>query len=129
MCKTFLESISDMYNAVYHNTSILISERGEILGKYRKMHIPHDPRFFEKYYFTPGDAPAPGLSQSPTSPINHDEAGFHIHNAKHADIGLLICWDQWFPEAARITALRGEQDGLPYLLPWTHDSAGPGGHR
>lgn len=85
---------------VFHNTSILIDSSGNIVGKYRKMHIPHDPRFFEKYYFTPGDS---------RDESNNEDTGFHIHRSKHADIGMLICWDQWFPEAARVTALRGAQ--------------------
>lgn len=84
---------------VFHNTSVLIDAGGRIIGKYRKMHIPHDPRFYEKYYFTPGDMRAG----------NDKDAGFHIHHARHADIGMLICWDQWFPEAARATALHGAQ--------------------
>lgn len=79
---------------VYHNTSILIDHHGQIAGKYRKMHIPDDPRFFEKYYFTPGDAQ--GLA-------------WQTQQTRHATTGILICWDQWFPEAARLTALRGAQ--------------------
>ena len=75
----------------YHNTSIVINEVGKILTKYRKMHIPDDPGYYEKFYFTPGDL------------------GFKSVKTKFGRIGLLICWDQWFPEAARLTALKGAQ--------------------
>ena len=75
----------------YHNTSIVINEKGEILSKYRKMHIPDDPGYHEKFYFTPGDL------------------GFKSIKSKYGNIGPLICWDQWFPEAARLTALKGAQ--------------------
>ena len=75
----------------YHNTSIVINEKGKILSKYRKMHIPDDPGYHEKFYFTPGDL------------------GFKSVKTKFGKIGPLICWDQWFPEAARLTALKGAQ--------------------
>ena len=75
----------------YHNTSIVISEKGKILSKYRKMQIPDDPGYYEKFYFTPGDL------------------GFKSVKTKFGKIGPLICWDQWFPEAARLTALKGAQ--------------------
>ena len=75
----------------YHNTIIIINEEGKILSKYRKMHIPDDPGYYEKFYFTPGDL------------------GFKSIKTKYGNIGPLICWDQWFPEAARLTALRGAQ--------------------
>ena len=75
----------------YHNTSIVIDEKGKILSKYRKMHIPDDPGYYEKFYFTPGDL------------------GFKSVKTKFGKIGPLICWDQWFPEAARLTALKGAQ--------------------
>jgi N-carbamoylputrescine amidase len=75
----------------YHNTSIVISEKGKILSKYRKMHIPDDAGYYEKFYFTPGDL------------------GFKSVKTKFGKIGPLICWDQWFPEAARLTALKGAQ--------------------
>jgi len=75
----------------YHNTSIIIDEKGKILSKYRKMHIPDDPGYYEKFYFTPGDL------------------GFKSIKTKYGNIGPLICWDQWFPEAARLTALKGAQ--------------------
>jgi len=78
-------------DGLYHNTlAVLDPERG-YLGKYRKMHIPHDPLFEEKYYFTPGDL------------------GFRVFDTAGVRIGTLICWDQWFPEAARLTALQGAQ--------------------
>ena len=75
----------------YHNTSIIIGENGNILTKYRKMHIPDDPGYYEKFYFSPGDL------------------GFKSVKTKFGKIGPLICWDQWFPEAARLTALKGAQ--------------------
>jgi len=75
----------------YHNTSIIISEKGKIISKYRKMHIPDDPGYYEKFYFTPGDL------------------GFKSTKTKYAKIGSLICWDQWFPEAARLTVLKGAE--------------------
>ncbi len=76
---------------VYHNSLIVINTDGEILGNYRKTHIPDDPGFYEKYYFTPGD----------------EDSGFQVFKTEFGTIGTLICWDQWFPEAARITALKG----------------------
>ncbi|MDP1994467.1 MAG: carbon-nitrogen hydrolase [Ignavibacteria bacterium] len=76
-------------NGLYHNTAIIINSDGKILGTYRKMHIPDDPAFYEKYYFTPGDL------------------GFKAFQTKTGKIGTLICWDQWYPEGARLTALQG----------------------
>ena len=76
---------------MYHNTCILIDGNGEIAGQYRKMHIPDDPRFYEKYYFTPGDL------------------GWAVLDTGDVKVGMLICWDQWFPEAARLATLRGAQ--------------------
>jgi len=76
---------------IYHNTAIVIDTDGSIAGTYRKMHIPDDPCFFEKFYFTPGDT------------------GFKSFSTRYGKIGVLICWDQWFPEAARLTALSGAQ--------------------
>ncbi|WP_428390144.1 carbon-nitrogen hydrolase [Mucisphaera sp.] len=78
---------------LFHNTSVMISPGGEIVGTYRKMHIPDDPRFYEKYYFTPGDAPD----------------GFRVQSTRFVKTGMLVCWDQWYPEAARLTALRGAE--------------------
>ena len=74
---------------VYHNSCLIIENNGEVVGHYRKMHIPDDPGFYEKYYFTPGDL------------------GFTVTKTSVGNIGVLICWDQWFPEAARISALKG----------------------
>ncbi len=76
---------------LYHNTAAIIDADGSILGLYRKMHIPDDPLYFEKFYFTPGDC------------------GFRAWQTRFAKIGVLICWDQWFPEAARLTALQGRK--------------------
>ena len=76
---------------LYHNTAVVLDADGGFLGKYRKMHIPEDPFFHEKYYFTPGDL------------------GYHVFKTRYANIGVLICWDQWFPEAARLTALQGAE--------------------
>lgn len=74
---------------LYHNTTAVIDEKGEYLGKYRKMHIPDDPNYYEKFYFTPGDL------------------GYKVFETKYGKLGILICWDQWYPEAARITSLMG----------------------
>ena len=76
---------------LYHNTAAVIDADGALLGRYRKMHIPDDPRYQEKFYFTPGDL------------------GFRTWNTRYGHIGVLICWDQWYPEAARLTALGGAQ--------------------
>ncbi|MEI7551838.1 MAG: carbon-nitrogen hydrolase [Verrucomicrobiota bacterium] len=76
---------------LYHNTAVIIDADGKLLGRYRKMHIPDDPLYYEKFYFTPGDT------------------GFRAWSTKYGRIGVLICWDQWYPEAARLTALRGAE--------------------
>lgn len=76
---------------IYHNTVVVIESNGEIAGKYRKMHIPDDPGFYEKYYFTPGDL------------------GFEPIDTSLGRLGVLVCWDQWYPEAARIMALKGAE--------------------
>ena len=76
---------------IYHNTTAVIDADGAYLGKYRKMHIPDDPSYYEKFYFTPGDL------------------GYKVFKTKFATIGILICWDQWYPEAARITSLMGAE--------------------
>ena len=76
---------------LYHNTAAIIDADGTYLGKYRKMHIPDDPQYYEKFYFTPGDL------------------GFRTWQTKFGKIGVLICWDQWYPEAARLTALSGAE--------------------
>lgn len=76
---------------VYHNTVAVVDAGGEYLGRYRKHHIPDDPGYYEKFYFTPGDQ------------------GYKVFDTKYARIGTLICWDQWYPEAARITSLLGAE--------------------
>ena len=76
---------------LYHNTAAILGPDGGLMGRYRKMHIPDDPLFYEKFYFTPGDL------------------GFLAWKTEHATIGVCVCWDQWYPEAARLTALRGAQ--------------------
>jgi N-carbamoylputrescine amidase len=78
-------------HGLYHNTAAVIDADGSMLGIYRKMHIPDDPLYYEKFYFTPGDT------------------GFRTWDTKYAKIGVLICWDQWFPEGARLTAIQGAQ--------------------
>ena len=93
--KTGMTIIASLFekraSGLYHNTSIMLDEQGEIAGKYRKMHIPDDPLFYEKFYFTPGDL------------------GFQAFDTKHAKLGMLVCWDQWYPEAARLTAMQGAE--------------------
>jgi len=74
---------------IYHNTAVILDADGSLLGKYRKMHIPDDPLYYEKFYFTPGDL------------------GFPNFNTKFGRIGVLVCWDQWYPEAARLASLGG----------------------
>jgi N-carbamoylputrescine amidase len=76
---------------LYHNTAVVLDADGTLVGRYRKMHIPDDPLYYEKYYFTPGDL------------------GFQSFHTRHARVGTLVCWDQWYPEAARLTALRGAE--------------------
>src|SRR6185437_9387161 len=76
---------------LYHNTAVTLDSDGTIAGIYRKMHIPDDPLYYEKFYFTPGDL------------------GFPSFQTRYAKIGALVCWDQWFPEAARLAALSGAQ--------------------
>jgi N-carbamoylputrescine amidase len=85
---------------IYRNSAAIIDADGSLLGVYRKLHIPDDPLYYEKYYFAPGDAVSvPGALRS--------SDGFAVWQTKYAKIGVLICWDQWYPEAARITALLG----------------------
>ena len=76
---------------LYHNTAVVIERDGSIAGKYRKMHIPDDPAYYEKFYFTPGDL------------------GFEPIQTSVGRLGVLVCWDQWYPEAARLMALRGAE--------------------
>ena len=78
-------------SGLYHNTAVIIDADGRLLGIYRKMHIPDDPLYYEKFYFTPGDT------------------GFRAWQTRYGRIGVLICWDQWYPEAARLTALQGAE--------------------
>jgi len=78
-------------SGLYHNTAVIIDADGSVLGLYRKMHIPDDPLFYEKFYFTPGDT------------------GFRAWDTKFGRIGVLVCWDQWYPEAARLTAMQGAE--------------------
>jgi N-carbamoylputrescine amidase len=78
-------------SGLYHNTAAIIDADGSLMGVYRKMHIPDDPLYYEKFYFTPGDT------------------GFRAWDTKHGKIGVLICWDQWYPEGARLTALQGAE--------------------
>ena len=78
-------------SGIYYNTCVTINEKGKIISKYRKIHIPDDPGYYEKFYFRPGDL------------------GFKNVKTKYGEIGSLICWDQWFPEASRLTALKGSE--------------------
>jgi N-carbamoylputrescine amidase len=89
---------------IYHNTTAVIDADGTYLGKYRKMHIPDDPNYYEKFYFTPGDL------------------GYKVFKTKYATVGILICWDQWYPEAARITSLMGAEILFyPTAIGWAKD--------
>ena len=89
---------------LYHNTSVIIERDGSIAGIYRKMHIPHDNKFYEKYYFTPGDL------------------GYKSFDTSAGKIGTLVCWDQWYPEAARLTALKGAEIIIyPTAIGWQPD--------
>ena len=86
---------------VYHNTAVVLDADGRLLGRYRKMHIPDDPLYYEKYYFTPGDL------------------GFRTFDTRFGRVGVLVCWDQWYPEAARLTALQGASVLLyPTAIGW-----------
>ena len=78
-------------SGLYHNTAVIIDADGKLLGVYRKMHIPDDPLYYEKFYFTPGDT------------------GFRAWETKFGKIGVLVCWDQWYPEGARLTAMQGAE--------------------
>ena len=91
---------------LYHNTAVVFEKDGTLLGKYRKMHIPDDPGFYEKFYFTPGDL------------------GFHPIDSSVGKIGVLVCWDQWYPEAARLMALAGaELLVYPTAIGWDPDDS------
>ena len=91
---------------VYRNSAAIIDADGTLLGVYRKMHIPDDPLFNEKFYFTPGDATTDDRID-PIGQVARQASGFRVWRTRYANIGVLICWDQWYPEAARITALLG----------------------
>jgi N-carbamoylputrescine amidase len=86
---------------IYRNSAAVIDADGALMGAYRKMHIPDDPLFNEKFYFTPGDGPVVGAASI--------IPGFRVWRTRYATIGVLICWDQWYPEAARITSLLGAE--------------------
>ena len=89
---------------LYHNTAVVFEKDGSVLGKYRKMHIPDDPGFYEKFYFTPGDI------------------GFKPIDTSVGRLGVLVCWDQWYPEAARLMALAGAEMLLyPTAIGWDPD--------
>ncbi|MFN2190607.1 MAG: carbon-nitrogen hydrolase [Candidatus Promineifilaceae bacterium] len=95
---------------LFHNTAVAIDADGSYLGKYRKMHIPDDPLYYEKFYFTPGDL------------------GYKCFSTRYAEVGVLVCWDQWFPEAARLTALRGaEIIFIPTAIGFTSEALSPSG--
>ena len=91
---------------VYRNSAAIIDADGSLLGVYRKMHIPDDPLFYEKYYFTPGDAAIDDRGDR-IATVAKQASGFRVWKTRFANIGVLICWDQWYPEAARITSLLG----------------------
>jgi N-carbamoylputrescine amidase len=91
---------------VYRNSAAIIDADGSLLGVYRKMHIPDDPLFNEKYYFVPGDTAHDDRIDA-IGEIAKQASGFRVWKTKYANIGVLICWDQWYPEAARITSLLG----------------------
>ena len=89
---------------LYHNTTAVLDADGQYLGKYRKMHIPDDPGYYEKFYFTPGDL------------------GYKVFKTRFGNLGILICWDQWYPEAARITTLKGAEILFyPTAIGWHKD--------
>ncbi|MFZ1120950.1 MAG: carbon-nitrogen hydrolase [Candidatus Binataceae bacterium] len=93
---------------IYHNTAVVMDTDGRLAGRYRKMHIPDDPHYYEKFYFTPGDL------------------DFTAHRTAHATVGALVCWDQWFPEAARLVALAGAQIVFyPTAIGWERGEVEP----
>jgi N-carbamoylputrescine amidase len=93
---------------VYHNTAVVLDADGRLAGRYRKMHIPDDPHYYEKFYFAPGDL------------------DFTAHRTAHATVGALVCWDQWFPEAARLVALAGAQIVFyPTAIGWERSEVEP----
>ena len=103
---------------VYRNSAAIIDADGSLLGVYRKMHIPDDPLFNEKYYFVPGDAAHDDRIDA-SGDVARQASGFRVWRTKYASIGVLICWDQWYPEAARITSLLGADILLyPTAIGW-----------
>jgi len=110
---TIVGSIFEKRSAgIYHNTAIILDAKGKLVGKYRKMHIPDDPLYYEKFYFTPGDL------------------GFQSFATKYANIGTLVCWDQWYPEGARLTALKGAQILFyPTAIGWHRKEKKPFGQK
>lgn len=105
-------------NGVYHNTAVVLERDGSLAGLYRKMHIPDDPGFYEKFYFTPGDAR-----------FNDGRSGFSPIDTSLGRLGLMVCWDQWYPEAARLMALAGAEILIyPTAIGWdqTDDPAEQG---
>ncbi|SFR48451.1 N-carbamoylputrescine amidase [Marinobacter daqiaonensis] len=97
-------------NGVYHNTAVVFETDGTIAGIYRKMHIPDDPGFYEKFFFTPGDAT-----------FNNGQSGFTPIQTSVGKLGVLVCWDQWYPEAARLMALAGAEILIyPTAIGWDH---------
>jgi N-carbamoylputrescine amidase len=97
---------------LYHNTAAVLDGARGYVGKYRKMHIPDDPRYYEKFYFTPGDL------------------GFRTFSTQAAELGVLVCWDQWYPEAARLTAMRGAELLIyPTAIGWHPEEKGEYGER
>lgn len=95
---------------LYFNTTAVLDADGTYMGKYRKTHIPDDPLYFEKFYFTPGDG------------------GYKVFETKYAKVGVLICWDQWYPEAARLTAMKGAEVLIYPTAIGTIDEEGPEQH-
>src|ERR1700749_4052597 len=97
---------------LYHNTAVILEHDGKLFGKYRKMHIPDDPLYHEKFYFTPGDL------------------GFKAWETQRGKIGVCVCWDQWYPEAARLTALHGAEILFyPTAIGWHPAEKAEYGHR
>lgn len=97
---------------MYHNTTVVLDADGSLAGKYRKQHIPDDPGYYEKFYFTPGDG------------------GYQVFETRYARIGALVCWDQWYPEAARIASLMGAQVlFFPTAIGWADSQPEPLNHK
>ena len=104
---------------LYHNSAAVVDADGALLGVYRKMHIPDDPLYYEKYYFAPGEAGPPPAAIYQHGETPRQQSGFRVFETRFATIGVLICWDQWYPEAARITSLMGAQILLyPTAIGW-----------